>query len=83
MLTVHYTFKEDGEKQQFINAICDFLFHYTEHRFDYTVTTDRVIFTLWDFSCAFDAMQLIHTFDTIISNKDILCTLEEIHFVEH
>lgn len=83
MLTVHYTFKEAGEMRQFIDAICDFLIHYTEHRFDHSHTNDRVIFTLWDFSCAFDAMQLIHTFDTIISNKDILCALEEIHFVEH
>lgn len=83
MLTVHYTFKDGDEMQLFLDTIINFLFLYTEHKFDYSHTNDRVIFTLWDFSCAFDALQLIHTFDTIISNKDILCTLEEIHFVEH
>lgn len=75
MLKLRYGFPDTTEMPLFEDAITAFLKDYTEYAHYQNVEGSQMAITISDFTCGYDALQLIHTFDTIINNKDINCTL--------
>lgn len=82
MLKLRYGFPDTSEMVLFEDAITEFLENYTEHPHYQNVDGDQMVITLHDLTCGYDALQLIHTFDTIINNKDINCSLVAFIYTE-
>lgn len=82
MLKLRYGFPEPTEMVIFEDEITAFLEHYTEYPHYQNVDGDQMIITIHDLTCGFDALQLIHTLDTIITNKDINCSLVAFIYTE-
>lgn len=82
MLKLRYGFPEQTEMPLFEDAITAFLDHYTENTHNQAVYGDQMVITIYDLKCGYDALQLIHTLDTIIINKDINCSLVAFIYTE-
>ena len=82
MLQLRYGFPETNEMVLFEDSITEFLERYTEYPHYQNVEGDQMFITIYDFTCGYDALQLIHTFDTIINNKDINCTLVSFVYID-
>lgn len=66
----------------FEDSVTEFLEHYTEYPHYHDVCGDQMVITIHDLTCCYDALQLIHTLDTIINNKDINCSLVAVIYTE-
>ena len=82
MLKLRYGFPDTSEMVVFEDTITAFLEHYTEYPHYQNVDGDQMVITIYDLICSFDALHLIHTFDTIIDNKDINCSLVAFIYTE-
>lgn len=82
MLKLHYGFPETNEMVLFEDSVTEFLEHYTEYPHHQDVYGDQMVITIYDLTCGYDALQLIHTLDTIINNKDINCSLVAFIYTE-
>lgn len=82
MLKLRYGFPNASQRVRFEDAITEFLENYTEYPHYQNVDGDQMVITIHDLTCCYDALQLIHTFDTIINNKDINCSLVAVIYTE-
>lgn len=64
------------------DTLTAFLEHYTDHPHYQEMEGDQMVITIHDLICGYDAIQLIHTFDTMITNKDINCSLVAFLYTE-
>lgn len=82
MLKLRYGFPDTSEMVVFEDTITAFLDRYTTNEHHQSVYGDQMVITIYDLICGYDALQLIHTFDTIINNKDINCSLVAFIYTE-
>lgn len=82
MLQLNYSFLDPADNQTALDTINEFLQNYTNHDYRTEILNDHVMVFVYDFSCAYDAMQLIHTIDVILDSLGFGFTLDFIHYSE-
>lgn len=83
MLQLNYSFLDPADNQTALETINEFLQNYTNHDYRTEIFNDHVMVFVYDFSCAYDAMQLINTIDVIIEPLGFAWTLDFIHYSEY
>lgn len=83
MLQLNYFLLDPADNQTALDTINEFLQNYTNHDYRTEIFNDHVMVFVYDFSCAYDAMQLIHTIDVILDPLGFGFTLDFIHYSEY
>ena len=83
MLQLNYSFLDPDNYQEALDTINEFLQNYTNHDYRTEIFDDHVIVFVYDFSCAYDAMQLINAIDVILDPLGFGFTLDFIHYSEY
>lgn len=83
MLQLNYSFLDPDNYQEALDTINEFLQNYTNHDYRTEIFNDHVMVFVYDFSCAYDAMQLIHAIDVILDPLGFGFTLDFIHYSEY
>lgn len=82
MLQLNYTFFDLADKQTALDTINEFCKNYTNNDYRTEIFNDQVIIFVYDFSSAYDAMQLINAIDVILEPLRFGFTLNFIHYSE-
>lgn len=83
MLQLNYSFLDPADNQTALDTINEFLQNYTEKDYRTEIFNDHVMVFVYDFTCAYDAMQLINAIDVIIEPLGFAWTLDFIHYSEN
>ena len=83
MLELNYTLLDPADNQTALDTINEFLQNYTNNDYRTEIINEKVIVFVYDFSCAYDAMQLINAIDVILDPLGFGFTLDFIHYSEN
>lgn len=83
MLELNYTLLDPADNQTALDTINEFLQNYTNNDYRTEILNEKVIVFVYDFSCAYDAMQLINAIDVILDPLGFGFTLDFIHYSEN
>ena len=83
MLELNYTLLDPADNQTALDTINEFLQNYINNDYRTEIINEKVIVFVYDFSCAYDAMQLINAIDVILDPLGFGFTLDFIHYSEN
>ena len=83
MIELNYTLLDPADNQTALDTINEFLQNYTNNDYRTEIFNEKVMVFVYDFSCAYDAMQLIHAIDVILDPLGFGFTLDFIHYSEN
>lgn len=83
MLELEYLFNDSAEISTAIETITEFMQNYTERTFRTDSMDSRMFVFAYDFSCAYEALELLHTIDTILDPLKIDCYVIGIRYKDH
>lgn len=83
MLELNYSFNDPSDNQMALDTINEFLQNYTNKDYRTEIFNEKVMVFVYDFACAYEAMQLIHAIDVILDPLGFGFTLDFIHYSEN
>lgn len=83
MLQLNYSFNDPADIQTALDTINEFMQNYTDRDYRTEIFNDHAMVFVYDFSCAYEAMQLIDAIDVILDNLGFGFTLDFIHYSEY
>lgn len=82
MLQLNYSFNDPADIQTALYKINDFLENYTNRPYRTESFNDHAMVFVYDFSCAYEAMQLIDAIDVILDTLGFGFMVDFIHYSE-
>lgn len=83
MLELNYTLLDPADNQTALDTINEFLQNFTTRDYRTEIFNEKVMVFVYDFACAYEAMQLIDAIDVILDSHEFGFTLDFIHYSEY
>lgn len=83
MLQLNYSFNDPTDIQTALDKINEFMQNYTHRDYRTESFNDHAMVFVYDFSCAYEAMQLIDAIDVILDTLGFGFSLDFIHYSEY
>lgn len=83
MLEIEYLFNDPAEIPEAIETITEFMQNYTVRTFRTDSLDSRLFVFAYNFSCCHEALELLHTIDTILDPLKVDCYVIGLRFKDH
>lgn len=83
MLEIEYLFNDPAEIPKAMEIVNEFMQKYTARTFRTSTLDSRMFVNAYHFSCAYEALELLHTIDTILDPLNIDCYVIGIRYKDH